>query len=147
MLATVEPCTYYDCFSCTSCSSLCPTTELIIVSSFCCFVCVICVLSHFSSVRLCATPWTVARQAPLSMGILPARILEWVAMSSSRGSSLPRDQTRVSYVSCFNSTLRCKYLITFKPISFSFLFFFPFLLEIFIYDLAMLGLSCGMRDL
>ena len=24
-----------------------------------------------------ATPWTVARQAPLSMGILKARILEW----------------------------------------------------------------------
>ena len=26
-------------------------------------------------------------------GILRARILEWVAMPSSRGSSLPRDQT------------------------------------------------------
>ena len=25
-------------------------------------------LSHFSHVRLCVTPWTVARQAPLSMG-------------------------------------------------------------------------------
>ena len=33
-------------------------------------------------------------------GILQARILEWVAMSSSRGSSQPRDQTCVSYVSC-----------------------------------------------
>ena len=30
------------------------------------------------------TPWTVALQAPLSMGILQARILEWVAMPSSR---------------------------------------------------------------
>ena len=29
------------------------------------------------------TPWTVAHQAPLSMGILQARILEWVAISSS----------------------------------------------------------------
>jgi len=28
------------------------------------------------------------------MGILQARILEWVAMPSSRGSSPPRDQTR-----------------------------------------------------
>ena len=27
-----------------------------------------------------ATPWTVACQAPLSMGILQARILEWVAL-------------------------------------------------------------------
>ena len=29
-------------------------------------------------------------------GILQARILEWVAMPSSRGSSQPRDQTEVS---------------------------------------------------
>ena len=42
------------------------------------------------------TPWTAARQAPLSMGILQARILEWVAMPSSRGSSQPRDQSQVS---------------------------------------------------
>ena len=34
-----------------------------------------------------ATPWTVAHQAPLSMGILQGRILEWVAMPSSKGSS------------------------------------------------------------
>ena len=33
-------------------------------------------------------------------GIFQARILEWVAMSSSRGSSQPRDRTRVSHVSC-----------------------------------------------
>ena len=32
-------------------------------------------------------------------GILQARILEWVAMLSSRGSSGPKDQTSVSYVS------------------------------------------------
>ena len=33
-------------------------------------------------------------------GILQARILEWAAMPSSRGSSQPRDWTGVSYVSC-----------------------------------------------
>ena len=33
-------------------------------------------------------------------GILPARILEWVAMPSSRGSSQPRDPTRISCSSC-----------------------------------------------
>ena len=38
-----------------------------------------------------ATLWTVAHQAPLSMGILQARMLECVAMPSSRGSSQPRD--------------------------------------------------------
>ena len=31
-------------------------------------------------------------------GILQARILEWVAMPSSRGSSQPRDQTQVSCI-------------------------------------------------
>ena len=54
-------------------------------------------LSH---VRLFATPWTAAHQAPLSMGILQARILEWIVMPSSRGSSQPRNQTCVSDVSC-----------------------------------------------
>ena len=33
-------------------------------------------------------------------GILQARILKWVAMSSSRASSRPRDQTHIAYVSC-----------------------------------------------
>ena len=31
-------------------------------------------------------------------GILQARILEWVAVPFSRGSSYPRDQTQVSYL-------------------------------------------------
>ena len=35
-------------------------------------------------------------------GILQARILEWVAISFSRGSSWPRDWTHVSCVSCAN---------------------------------------------
>ena len=37
-------------------------------------------LSHFSRVWLFVTLWTVACQAPLSMGILQARMLEWVAI-------------------------------------------------------------------
>ena len=31
-------------------------------------------------------------------GLLQARILEWVAMPSSRGSSRPRDRTHVSHI-------------------------------------------------
>ena len=58
------------------------------------------VLSRFSHVQLCATLSTVAHQGPLSMEILPARILEWVAVPSSRGSSPPRDRTWVSKLSC-----------------------------------------------
>ena len=34
------------------------------------------------------TSWTAASQAPLSNGILQPRVLEWVAMPSSRGSGL-----------------------------------------------------------
>ena len=49
---------------------------------------VVCVLSR---VRLSATPGTVARQAPLSMEIFQARILEYIAISYSRGSSQPKD--------------------------------------------------------
>ena len=103
----------------------------------------VCVSSSLSCVRLCATPWTAAHQAPLSMefsrqeywsglpfpspgkwkwkwsclvmsdslrpvdcsppsssihGILQTRILEWVAISFSRGSSRPRDWTQVSHI-------------------------------------------------
>ena len=48
-------------------------------------------------VQLFGTPWIVAH------GIFQARVLEWVAISFSRGSSLPRDQTWVSHIAvrCF----------------------------------------------
>ena len=54
----------------------------------------------FSQVRLSVTPRTVVYQVPLFMGILQARILEWVAMPSSRGSFQLRDRTLISYISC-----------------------------------------------
>ena len=38
-------------------------------------------LSH-SVVSDSVTPWTIASQVPMSMGILQARILEWVATPS-----------------------------------------------------------------
>ena len=44
------------------------------------------------------TDWTIAHQAYLSMGILQTWIMEWVAVSSSRGSLQPRDQTQVSRI-------------------------------------------------
>ena len=55
-------------------------------------------LSRFSCVQLFVTPWTVAHQAPLTMEIFQARILEWVVMPSSRGSSQPRDRNQVSRI-------------------------------------------------
>ena len=42
-----------------------------------------------SCVRLFVTPWTVACQAPLSVGFSRRRRLDWVATSSSRESSNP----------------------------------------------------------
>ena len=42
-------------------------------------------------------------------GILQARILEWVAISSSRGSSRPRDQAHVSYVSSIGRQVLYQY--------------------------------------
>ena len=54
-----------------------------------------CMLSHLV-VSDSATPWTVAFQAPLSIGFPRQEILEWVAISFSRGSSSPRDQTCIS---------------------------------------------------
>jgi len=45
---------------------------------------------------LFATPWTAAHQGSSVHGILQTRILEWVVISFSRGSSWPRDLTQVS---------------------------------------------------
>ena len=60
------------------------------------YVCVrACMLSRFSHVQLFTNPWTVAPQAPLPMETLQARILERVAMLFLRGSSWPRNRTRV----------------------------------------------------
>ena len=100
-----------------------------------CLLLLLLLVSHFSRVRLCATPWMTAHQAPPSLGfsrqehwsglpfpslmresevaqscptlqpqgytvlgILQARILEWVVLPFSRGSSQPRDQIQVSHI-------------------------------------------------
>ena len=52
-------------------------------------------LSHVSRVRLCDLMDSSLPGSSVH-GILQARILEWVAISSSRGSSQPRDQTHIS---------------------------------------------------
>ena len=51
------------------------------------------VLVAQSCLTLC-DPMDHSYQGPLSMGILKARTLEWVAMLSPRGSSQQRDETR-----------------------------------------------------
>ena len=56
----------------------------------------VCMPSHSSHIQLFVTPWTVACLAPMSIGILQARIVEWVSMPSSWGPSWPRDLTYFS---------------------------------------------------
>ena len=46
-------------------------------------------VQSLSPVQLFATPWTVARHAPLSMEFSEPRILEWVAISFSKDLSDP----------------------------------------------------------
>ena len=58
---------------------------------------------HAKSLKSCLTlcnPMDYIPPGTSVHGILQTRILEWVAMPSSRGSFWPRDRTRVSYVFC-----------------------------------------------
>ena len=54
-----------------------------------------CVLS---GVQLFCDPMDCSLSGSSVHGILQARILEWIAMPSSRGSSQPKDQTQVSWI-------------------------------------------------
>ena len=57
---------------------------------------------HAKSLQSCHTlcdPMDCSPPGSSVHGILQARILEWVAISFSRRSSQPRDQTCISYVS------------------------------------------------
>ena len=61
---------------------------------------------HAKSFQSCATLCDPTDCSPLGFsvhGILQARILEWVSMLSSRGSSRPRDWTCVSCDCCIES--------------------------------------------
>ena len=55
------------------------------------------VLSNFSHVQLLVSLWTVACQSPL-YGIFQAKILGWVAISSSRGSYPLKSWTHISFI-------------------------------------------------
>ena len=57
-----------------------------------------CVVLSRSVMSDSVIPWIAVHQAPLSMGVLRVRILEWVAIPSCRGSSQLRDQIQVSHI-------------------------------------------------
>ena len=59
-----------------------------------------CVLNCFSCVQILRNPMDCRLPGSSVHGILQAKILEWVAVPSSRGPSRPRDRTCVSWVFC-----------------------------------------------
>ena len=84
-----------------SLSEVCPSS-LPRRTSLCACVCV-CVCMYAKSLQSCLTlcdPMDCSPPGSSVHGILQARILEWVAMPFSRGSSRPRDGTCISGVSC-----------------------------------------------
>ena len=94
----------------------------------CVCVCV-CMCVHAKSLQLSLTlcdPMDCSPPGSSVHGLLQARILGWVAMPSSRGSSRPRHQTCISYVSCIGrrvtTSATCKvrlyiyiYIYTYSP--------------------------------
>ena len=73
------------------------------------YICVIYILYacvHAKSLQLCLTlcnPMDCSPPGSSLHGILQARILEWIACPFfSRGSSHPRDQIHISYISCID---------------------------------------------
>ena len=70
-------------------------------------VCMVCVCGLVTKLCLTlVTPWTVGSSVN---GIFQSRILEWVAISFSRGSFQPRDRTRVSCVA--GGLLHCRQIL------------------------------------
>ena len=55
-----------------------------------------CMLCHFSRVWLCATPWTVAHQAPLSMGF--SRQEYWSGLPCSPPGDLPDPENEPEFL-------------------------------------------------
>ena len=64
------------------------------------------VYTHIWAFQVTLVTKRIARQAIL--GIPQTRILEWVAMPSSRGSCWPRDGIGVFYLSCIGETHKVK---------------------------------------
>ena len=61
---------------------------------------VLCMLSCFSHVQIFVTLWTVARQAPLSMGFFRQEYWSGLPLPLPGKSSWCRDRTWVSFISC-----------------------------------------------
>ena len=68
------------------------------------------VLSHFSHVQLFATPWTVARQAPLCMGFPKEEY--WSGLLCPLPEDLPEAPTTVQWQSWDSNPGGCVYVLS-----------------------------------
>lgn len=75
-----------------------PPTDKLRVNNFSCKMNIMGVCSVGKSESVICNPWAVACRAPLSLGFLRVRILEWFGISFFRGTSQPRDRTGVSCI-------------------------------------------------
>ena len=82
---------------------------------------------------------------PSVLGILQARMLEWIAISFSRGSSRPRDRTQLSCIAgrCFNlwATREAQ-----SSVQLEIEFAFSLLALLFLHSFHCLTLSSGVQD-
>ena len=88
-------------------------------------------LSHFSRVQLCATLWTVARQAPLSVGF--SRQEYWSGLSCPPPGDLP--DPGIERRSLKSSALGGKFFTTSRPsllILLTFFLFFAFKVVVYL---------------
>ena len=81
---------------------------------------VACMLSGFSSAQLLRPHGLWPTRLPVH-GVLQARMLERVAMPSSRRSSLPRDRIHVPYVFCIGPILPTLYRETLYNLHYKFI--------------------------
>ena len=95
-------------------------TPVLVNLCVCDCVCV-CVGAHaqsLSRVQLC-NPMDCSPPGSSVHGILQAIILQWIAISSFRGSSLPRDWSFIFYVSCIGRQILCHWAtwegLSYKP--------------------------------
>ena len=69
---------------------------------------VLCRAESLSHVRLCATPWTAARQSPLSMGFSRQEYWSGLPCPPPGESSRPMDRTQVFHIAAAAAAKSCQ---------------------------------------
>ena len=90
----------------------CVSSDLTSVQKVMCYIldCVFVCVCAQSCLILC-NPTDYSLPSSSVHGISQARTLEWVAISSSRGSSQPKDQTHISCIFCIGRQILCHWAI------------------------------------